>query len=246
MKEFECKRGSFTIRGRILGDTTEKREVVILSHGFMSDQNGCMDFARVIEEAGLIAVTFDFCGGGPNCVSDGSTRDMTVFTEVEDLLAVIEYFRNQPFTAGISILGFSQGGLVSALVAEKADVAINRLILVFPALCIPDDARAGRMLGFGFDPENIPETLGQEPMLLCGDYARSVIHLDVYKELGKFAGPVLYLHGTADPIVNISYARRAHSLYSNCEYHEIQEGGHGFWGEAEMEARGLLRDFLKK
>ena len=37
-------------------------------------------------------------------------------------------------------MGCSQGGFVSALVAAKNNFPIEKLVLFYPALCIPDDA----------------------------------------------------------------------------------------------------------
>lgn len=53
--------------------------------------------------------------------SDGSTREMSVLTEVKDLEAVIEYVQNRSYgkPKETVLLGCSQGGLVSARTASK-------------------------------------------------------------------------------------------------------------------------------
>ena len=57
-------------------------------------------------------------------------------------------------------MGCSQGGFVSALfAAAHPNVVVSRLILFYPALCIPEDARRGKMLMYAFDPSNIPEQI---------------------------------------------------------------------------------------
>lgn len=242
--DFECKRDDLTIRGKVFGDTSQKRPVVIMSHGFLADQKMCRNYACLLAEHGYISVTFDFCGGGISSSSDGRSEDMTIFSELKDLMAVIGHFKAEAFTEGISLLGCSQGGLVSAMAAKELENRIEKLVLMYPALCIPDDARKGKMLFYRFDPEDIPDVLGYLPMKLGGDYARAVISLDAYELIGGFDGPVLYLHGTKDRIVDISYARKAHSLYPNCEYHEIIGGGHIFKGQNERQAQALLADFM--
>ena len=243
-RRFECQRDGLTIRGKIYGDTGEARPVVILCHGFLADQSTLKDYARLAEAQGYIALTFDFCGGGIMGRSDGKSRDMTVFTEMEDLRVVMDYVKDQPFAAGISLWGFSQGGFVSAMTAKKYPDEIDRLILIFPALCIPDDARRGKMMFYEFDPDNIPDILGRIPMELGGGYARAVVGLNVFDEIGGYEGPVLYIHGTADDIVPVAYARKAKDLYPNCEYHEIVGGGHGFKGKYDREACALIEQFL--
>jgi pimeloyl-ACP methyl ester carboxylesterase len=83
-------------------------------------------------------------------------------------------------------------------------------------------------------------------MKLGGEYARTVLEMNVMDEIGGFDRPVLYLHGTADKIVPIRYAQAAKGKYPNCQYHEIVGGGHMFRGKAEQEARRLIREFMSQ
>lgn len=246
MKKFEVQREGLTIRGKIFGNTSKKSPVCILSHGFLANQKTCKTYAKVLAKEGKIAITYDFCGGGIGVKSDGKTEDMTVFTEKKDLLAVIDYVKNQSFTENVSLLGCSQGGFVSAMVAKELKEQIKALVLFYPALCIPDDARNGQMIFFKFDPKNIPELLGSFPMKVGGGFASSVVDLDVYSVIGGFDGPTFLIHGTADKIVNIEYSRKAKELYPNCDYHEIDNGAHGFKGKHDKEACRLLKEFAKK
>lgn len=241
---FSCMRGELNIRGRIYGDTGEKGQVVIMAHGFLGTQKMCEDYAILLSEKGNICVTFDFCGGGSESVSDGKTEDMTVFTECEDLMAVITYMEGQSFTDRISLLGCSQGGLVAAMIAKKIPDRINKLILLYPAFGIADHARKGRIMFYRFDPDNIPDILGTYPMKVGGDYARTIQDLDIFSEIGGFRGPVLYLQGVKDRIVDVRYARKANLLYPNCTYHEIEGGRHIFKGKAEEEAREWIAGFM--
>ena len=244
-KTFQCIRDGLAIRGKIYGDTHERMPVVILCHGFLANQKMCRTYAYLLLEQGYIAVTFDFCGGGLFCKSDGRSRDMTLLSELEDLLAVIGYVEQQAWAGELSLLGCSQGGLVSAMAAKRYPDRFRKLILMYPALCIPDDARKGKMMFFQFDPGNIPEVLGRFPMTIGGEYARTVIGMDVFQEIGGFTGSVLYLHGTEDRVVDIAYARKAKDLYPDCEYHEIIDGGHMFKGESDREACRFLKDFME-
>jgi len=245
-RAFECKRGELTIRGRVFLTGTEPRPAVVLCHGFLANMSMCRTYAKLLAELGYASFLFDFCGGGLMSKSDGKSEDMSVLTEVQDLLAVIREIRTLPFVIPerVSLLGCSQGGLVSAMVARDNEIGIERLVLLYPALCIPDDARRGHMLGFSFDPENIPNVLCRLPMRIGGDYARAVIGMDVYKEIKGYEGPVLYLQGTEDRIVDISYARKAGEVFPQREYHEIQGAGHMFRGKADREACDLISGFM--
>jgi len=241
---FEYKRGALNIRGHVFRSSAAKSPAVVLSHGFLANSKMCRTYAKLLAKMGYAAFTFDFCGGGLMNKSDGKSEDMTLFSEKEDLLAVIAHVKTLPYVQSdhISLLGCSQGGVVSAFAAKET--VVERLILCYPAVCIPDDARHGKMMFYRFDPNHIPDTLGRFPMKLGGNYARTVVGMNIYEELRGFEGPVLYLHGTEDKIVNISYARKAKDCFPSCEYHEIIGGGHMFKGKADKEACELIRRFM--
>jgi hypothetical protein len=218
-----------------------------LSHGFLANEGMCHGYAKLLAKEGYVAFTFDFCGGGLLCHSDGKSRDMTLLTEKADLRAVTDYVRSLPYVQSehITLLGCSQGGLVSAMVAKEEQEKVEKLILLYPALCIPDDARAGKMMFYRFDPAHIPDLLGKFPMALGGDYARTAIGMDVFSEISGYRGQTLLLHGTNDKIVNISYARKAKDLFPQCHYTEIAGGEHMFRGKAEKEARRCIAEFME-
>ena len=117
--------------------------------------------------------------------------------------------------------------------------------MFYPAVCIPDDARKGRMMFYKFDPDNIPTVLGRFPMKLGGEYARTVIGMDPYEEMKGYDGPVLLIHGTADKIVNIRYARKLREINSDCRYEEIDGGGHMFKGKADEQACRILQEYMQ-
>ena len=247
IREFSCRRDGLTIRGREFREGEDTRPAVIVSQGFMGSQMGDeKDYAQHLAERGYIAFTFDFCGGGPNVVSDGRTQDMTVLTEREDLKAVIAYVQSLPYVdaENLLLMGFSQGGFVSALTAAQLQDEIAKLILFFPALCIPDDARRGQMIMARFDPANIPETVECGPMLLGRGYPEVVLHMDPFAEIAPYEGPVLIVHGTADGLVNYSYSERAAKAYKNAKLVPIEGGDHGFRGEYDVQARAALDAFL--
>ena len=163
---FECKRGGLTIRGTEYRPEGENLPVAIVCHGFMAWQDTVRQYARELARLGYCAYCFDFCGGSvmKKGKSDGSTTDMSVLTEVQDLEAVINYVQSLPYTGNeLLLMGCSQGGFVSALVAAKHPELVNKLVLFYPALCIPDDARAGKMMFAKFDPKNIPERINCGP-----------------------------------------------------------------------------------
>ena len=196
---------------------------------------------------------FDFNGG---CVikgkSDGKTTEMSVLTEVKDLEAVITYAKGQEYTNAddILLMGCSQGGFVSALVAAKQKENIKRLILFYPALCIPDDARSGKMMFAKFDPQNIPDIIKCGPMTLGKCYPADVIDMNPFEEIKKYQRDVLIVHGTADKIVNPDYAKKAKEAYLEVNENRvvklefIENGAHGFSKKHDVLALNAIKEFL--
>ena len=252
-KSFSCLREGLTIRGKIF--ITKQKELkneplpaVILSHGFLANQKMCFNYAKILAELGYICFTFDFCGGGIKCSSDGNTYDMSVLTEKKDLYSVIDFVSNHKAVQKehISLLGCSQGGFVSGIVAKELKSKIEKLLMFYPALCIPDDARNGKMIMIRFDPHNVPDIILKFPMKVGKAFALDTMNMDFMTELKGYNGKVFLIHGTADKIVNIEYSRKAKTLYTDITYNEIKDGEHGFRKNHAKEADELLRLFMQQ
>ena len=251
-RNFECKRGDLTIRGTEYRPEGENLPIAIISHGFMAWQDTVRHYAKELARMGYCAYCFDFCGGSvmKKGKSDGKTTEMSVLTEVQDLEAVIGYVQSLPYIGSeLLLMGCSQGGFVSALVATKHPSLVDKLALFYPALCIPDDARAGKMMFAKFDPKNPPEIINCGPMKLGKCYPADVLNMDPYEKIQGVTCPVLIVHGTADKIVHPDYARRAEATYkatTAVQLHIIEGGSHSFSKKHDAIAMGYLRDFAKR
>lgn len=246
---FECKRGNLTIRGSEYRPEGDNLPVAICCHGFISCQDRVRQYAKTFAEEGYAAYCFDFCGGSApgTSRSDGKTTEMSVLTEIEDLEAVIKYVKSLPYVSEELILqGSSQGGFVAGLTSAKHQGLVDKLVLIYPALCIPDDARAGSMRAAKFDPDNIPEEFQCGPMRLGRCYPEAVNKLDAIEEVAKYKGPVLLIHGTADDVVSIEYSKKAHEAFENSELVIVEGGPHGFEPEHDVVAIEAIRNFINK
>lgn len=258
-KEFSCQRDGLTIRGteyRPNASVGEKLPIAIVSHGFMAFRDTVRHYAKAFAEMGYISYCFDFSGG---CVvkgkSDGKTTDMSVLTEVRDLEAVMEYAKSQEGadTENITLMGCSQGGFVSALAAAKPENRIHRLVLFYPAFCIPDDARGGKMMFAKFDPKNIPDIVKCGPMKLGRCYVEDVINMDPFAEISGFSGDVLIVHGDSDKIVDVGYSQKAYKAYAENRTEAdgtvtlkiIEKAGHGFSPKEDETALEYLKNFAE-
>ncbi len=251
--KFKCVRDGLTIGGTEYRPAGENLPIAICSHGFMANQESVRQYARLLATLGYAAYCYDFNGGSVGrSASQGKTTDMSVLTEVKDLEAVIAYARSRSYTSdSVLLMGASQGGFVSALTAAKPENQIEKLILFYPAFCIPDDARAGKMMFSKFDPNNIPEIIKCGPMKLGRCYAADVIGMKEFELIQGYHGPVLIVHGTDDKIVNISYAHKANDAYlaacgdANVTFKIIPEGAHGFSKEHDELAKGYITEFVQ-
>lgn len=248
---FECVRDGLIIRGTEYRPEGESLPISIVSHGFMGFQDTVRHYCKALASIGYAAYCFDFCGGSApgKGASEGASTDMSVLTEVKDLEAVIAYTRSLSYTSDtLLLMGCSQGGFVSGLVSVKPENKVSKLVLFYPALCIPDDARAGKMLFAKFDPENIPDVINCGPMKLGGCYPRDVLKMDPYAEISPYQGPVLIVHGTKDKIVHVDYARKAADAYEavlsgRTKLCIIEDGAHGFNKKHDAYAIEQLKQF---
>ncbi len=244
---FRCKRDNLTIKGNVYGaDENIRKPAVIICHGFLSNRKSVRKYAKLLADAGFVAFTFDFCGGGIMCESEGKTENMTVFTELADLEAVVEFVLSQSYVSGsrVALMGCSQGGFVSAIYAARHPEKVERLALFYPAFSIPDDARDGKMIFYKFDPDNIPELLGKNPMKLGGEYAGSVIDKDFEELIEGYDGPILLVHGEKDAVVDCVYSLEAEKIYRHANAVLIENGAHGFEGNDDIKAMLALRKFM--
>ena len=147
---------------------------------------------------------------------------------------------------------------LTTLLAFPAGVGLSVLagpilILLYPALCIPDDLRAGRLLEGTFDPVNLPETIPCGSFLLGRRYVEDMAGADAFQLIRGFPGDVLLVHGDADRAVDLSYSQRAYQLYrersagtggSRTRLEVMVGGGHGFTEAESREVIRYMREFL--
>ena len=198
---------------------SDKQPAVILSHSSSLTHEAMKGYASAIAKMGFAAYCFDFCGGSDKSKSDGKTDEMTVFTEVEDLRAVVKTVKSLDYvdSSNVCLLGSSQGGLVSALLADECPDDFAGMILFYPAFNIPEMVKM--FSGFG-------DFGGM--MSMSEAYINSIKDFDVWSHIGKFSKPVCIIHGTADMIVPISNSVKAVGLYPSATLNKIEGANHGF------------------
>ncbi|MFC4425336.1 alpha/beta hydrolase family protein [Deinococcus navajonensis] len=194
---------------------------VVLVHGFTGNQGGDHRLlpllARSLATRGVAALHFDCRGSG---ISQGDFAEMTVSREVQDVGAAFEFMRRQPGLdpQRVMLLGFSMGGLVSAM--ALSGVRPHRLALWAPALpelWLP-------MLRGGYLPPHITDMRGWP---VSRDFLTEVTRLRPLEAAAAWGGVAQVFHGDADqtcpPEFGVRYAEAL-----GCDATAIPGAGHTF------------------
>ena len=189
----------------------KKSPAIIMSHGYLSNLHNFEYFATQFAMIGYNVFTFNFCCGSdetdPELMSDGTTTNLCIEGEISDLIAVYNYVSTRDYVKSGEIIlwGESQGAFVSGLTAARLQEKISKLVMIFPAVCIPDHARRGTLGDASYDPKNPPELIYTERAMLSKVFVDDVKDMDAYSELAKYKGETLLIQGTCDSIVVPEY-----------------------------------------
>ncbi|MBQ7746362.1 MAG: alpha/beta fold hydrolase [Spirochaetia bacterium] len=206
-----------------------KMPLIITAHEFggNSRRGWWIHYAEYWAQQGIAVYTFDFSGGGEESTSDGKTTDMSVLTEAVDLEQVLASAREWNFVDKnrIVIIGGSQGGAVSSIVAARHPEDIAALVLLYPALIVTDDLHVKFP-----DPTKVPDVYRYNGWIDVGPrYVNDMYNFDIYKDMATFNKSVLLIHGDKDDIVPLSYSERAKETYKDAELVVIKGAGHIFF-----------------
>lgn len=215
-------------------NSNKKFPAVILIHGLGAtrhEHNGLfMRLAVTLAMAGFVVLRLDMRGSGESC---GTTRDISVFSWIEDVQSAIDYLKSTPVVDPdkIALLGLSLGGLVAAgTVGVSKDVAA---IVMWEA---PFNLGATMIRTFG------PHTLSH--IKFRGYFQAGLIQLGVpffeqlekfnpAKRVQKFNGPSLIVNGSTDWIVPPENVDRWKEAFEGkaLDVHMVEGGDHAFTKE---------------
>lgn len=219
--------------------------MVILSHGFKGNLNYHLWplLIKALNSRGIGTLRFDFNGAGK---SEGEFVNMTVPNEIDDLLNVISWVRSQPFTQCISLLGHSQGGVVSGMAAgECGSTQIKSLVLLSAAAVLRDDALRGNTQGTLYDPWHLdkPWYPLAETFKLGRAYIQTAMNLPIYETTARYKGPAFILNGMADQVVPYTYAERYKQALPQAKLVIVPGENHGWTIDPEYVVQ-LMADWL--
>jgi uncharacterized protein len=213
------------------GGAGERWPVVVFVHGFTSNRIEVPSFvrmSRLLESNGIASVRFDLSGHGE---SDGDFFDVTITGEIAETKAVVRAVRSMDFVdpERVALVGMSMGGVVAGIAAAELP-GIRALCLWSPAAVAPFDVRdghiQGRSLAAEFERQGYFDASGHR---MSPALARDIAQLDVYGRSARYTGPVRIIHGDADEIAPVLYARRYLDHYTGAaELEVVPDADHGW------------------
>lgn len=203
-----------------LPDLTDngKCPMVVFCHGFKGSLNYHLwpPIIEILNANGIGTLRFDFGGAGK---SEGEFVNMTVPGEIDDLMSVISWVRCQPHTANISLVGHSQGGVVTGMAAGRCDGQIESLVLLSAAAVLREDALRGNTQGTMYDPWHLDREWYplHDTFKLGRAYIQTAMNLPIYKTTSAYKGNALIINGMADQVVPYTYAQRYKEVLPQAE-----------------------------
>ena len=226
------------------GDTAKTHPTAILTHGFLGDTKDTDNLAEYLGKNGIVCLQINLMGSG---TSGGDYVDSDFTTQPEDILNALAYAKTLDVvdTNNIFLVGKSQGGFDSGLAALACEEEINGLCMWFPAFCIPDNFRAGRVMFKEFDVNDIPDSIEMRPGYFVGKgMIEQSMEMNIEEIFPAFSKDVLIIHGDNDKVVDIRYSQEMAPLYPHATLTILPGGGHGFQGQNELDALAYTYAFI--
>lgn len=200
---------------------------VILSHGLGGNHDQEPHLQELLAQRGVVVYSFDFAGGSgyePGR-SEGASTDMSVLTEVQNLQDALTFVKGLDGVDAdrITLIGASQGGVVTTLVAEENPAGVPHVVLLYPAFSLFDDARQRFS-----SASDVPDVVNLMGLTVGRRYYADILDMDIYDHMAGYHGTVTIFHGTADNLVPVSYSERAAATFSDATLTTLAGEGHGF------------------
>ncbi len=219
--------------------------LVIYNHELANTHERGIGYAKYLASHGIATYIFDYCGGSNYSKSDGITTEMSILTEKQDLVCVVNYFRklDDIDKANIFLIGASLGGLVASLYANEYPEYIQSLVLLYPGFNVYDILHKTYQ-----SLEDVPSTFSFRGWMDVGKvFVKDAWNINPYDYMHNYNKHVLILHGDQDKLVDASYSHKAIECYPNAQLQIIKGANHHiFFKEYELTAQYLIYNFIKE
>lgn len=239
-----CSSGRFIYYEYLPGsfDRNKAYPALLICHGLGLTHRSVREYAQPISDLGCIVYCFDATNASKKGNNGSNTKLLSVKTYCDDIHMLLDVIKRVDYVdeENVFLMGQSLGG---AAVALSAAVELNQpkgVILMFPALCICDEAK-DEYDAFGEFPEN---GLKFGLIHVGKRFFQDAMESDFACAMKSYGGPVLILHGDRDNRVPLYYSLWASRLYKNAELVVVKDSGHRFLAEAYHYALGKTKGFL--
>jgi len=215
-----------------------RKEVVVIVPGYNQSKDAkvfkalALDF---VEDLDCISIDMRGHGSSGGLYTFGSK-------ESDDLKAVLDYAHQHYKT--VHVIGFSMGAFTAVNEAAKFN-NVSSLALVSPPMSFEE------IEGHFWKPASIKVGINA---VKEGDASFTFGNPFMEKEepidnIGNIKVPVLFIHGTNDPIVNIRHSKTLYKIANRPKKMVIFEGGNHaeeLYRQFPEEFMGLLKEFFKE
>lgn len=228
---------------------SKKLPTIVIAHGLNNTLEQYEMYSQLLAKQGYLVYSFDFYGGSRQSKSGGQDMlNMSVKTELTDLTQVMEKLRSEAFVdkSKMSLFGSSQGGVVASLYAAAYPDRVHKLLLIFPAFVLFNDAKATYHELGSPDFDQLPDSLTHHNATLGKIYLIDALDIDIQAEQTKITAPTLIIHGTDDAVVPYQYAVEASQTIPNAELVTVEGGEHRIDERFAITAAPAIQKFLKE
>src|SRR5690554_4965040 len=220
---------------------------VLLFHGFggnkLEPHRIFLKLSRGLAAAGIAALRFDFSGSEE---SDGDFEEMTFSSEVREAEAILDYALSLPATdrKRLGAIGLSLGGAVTAALAGRRPEDLQSLVLWAAAETGVIAETFQQLLEAGGYYRDERGCYDMGGLWVNGFFLEDMMKWDLLALAGKFPGPVLILHGSADETVPVETADKYHRAFPGDPELVIIEGADHTFNRHDWEAQ-VLRETVE-
>lgn len=203
--------------------------LVVMNHGFAGskDENvGFIYIARRLAQAGIASIRMDFCGSGDSTVDFVEFSEYSAVSDSNDCLHYALENANIDENS-LGIFGYSNGGVISALIVAEEDCPYSVRVLLAPAVTVSFDG-VEESIAVAEENGYVEMPWFGNTLHIGAEYYRS--SLEFHENLELYLQPsidTLVIYGTEDTSVPPEH-NETYATAVNADVLQINGANHGY------------------